>query len=96
MTELTGPVGFASPVIEKKISTRRAGVELLATAALAVCLVVAATAVSIGIAHAQALGAVNHPRAAPLMLGAILGFGLLAGVTGLAALARHGCRLSRQ
>jgi hypothetical protein len=58
MTELTGMVGFASPTTAKNGSRRRTvGVELLATLALAVSLVVAATAVSIGMARAQALHA---------------------------------------
>jgi hypothetical protein len=55
MTELTGMVGFASPISEKRFSRRRTvGIELLATVALAVSLVIAATAVSIGMARAQA------------------------------------------
>ena len=55
MTELTGRVGFASPIAELTYSKRRnAGVELIATVALAISLVVAATAVSIGMARAQA------------------------------------------
>jgi hypothetical protein len=59
MTELTGMVGFASPREEKTIAKRRRlGVELCATLALAVSLLVAATAVSIGMARAQALHAV--------------------------------------
>jgi hypothetical protein len=54
MTELTGMVGFASPIAEKKLSRRRTlGVELFATLALAVSLIIAATAVSIGMARAQ-------------------------------------------
>jgi len=54
MTELTGKVGYAFPIAEKAIARRRsAGVELIATVALAVCLVVAATAVSIGVARAN-------------------------------------------
>ena len=58
MTELTGMVGFASPITEKRFSRRRhLGVELLATLALAISLVIAATAVSIGMARAQALHA---------------------------------------
>ena len=53
MTELTGMVGFASPNTEKRFSRRRnLGVELLATVALAISLVIAATAVSIGMARA--------------------------------------------
>jgi hypothetical protein len=59
MTELTGKAGFASPIDETTFAKRRrAGVELFATLALAVSLLVAATAVSIGMAHAQALHAV--------------------------------------
>jgi hypothetical protein len=59
MTELTGMVGFASPNIEKTFAKRRRiGVEMFATVALAVSLVVAATAVSISMARAQALHAV--------------------------------------
>jgi hypothetical protein len=58
MTELTGMVGFASPITEQKFSRRRnLGVELLATVALAISLVIAATAVSIGMARAQTLRA---------------------------------------
>ncbi len=58
MTELTGMVGFASPVKDKIFAKRRrAGVELLATIALADSLAVAATAVSIGVARAQSLHA---------------------------------------
>ena len=59
MTELTGKAGFASPTDEKTFAKRRrAGVEMFATLALAVSLLVAATAVSIGMARAQALHAV--------------------------------------
>jgi len=54
MTELTGKVGFASPIAHKSFASRRRGIELFATVALAVSLVVAATAVSIGMARAQA------------------------------------------
>ena len=55
MTPLTGKVGFVSPITERRFSKRQnAGVELIATLALAVSLVVAATAVSIGMARAQA------------------------------------------
>jgi hypothetical protein len=55
MTELTGKVGFGSPISDKTFAKRRrAGVELFATLALAISLVIAATAVSIGMARAQA------------------------------------------
>jgi len=54
MTELTARVGFGSPITEQTIVTRRrASVELFATLALAVSLIIAATAVSIGMARAQ-------------------------------------------
>jgi len=51
MTELTGKVGFASPVSETRLSRRRIlGIELIAAVALTVCLIIAVTAVSIGMA----------------------------------------------
>jgi hypothetical protein len=63
MTELTGTVGFASPIAEKSLSRRRTrGVELIATLALVVSLIVAATAVSIGMARAQALASCPATR----------------------------------
>ena len=94
MTELTGKVGFASPNIENKFSTRRtAGVELIATMALAISLIIAATAVSIGVARAQALDAVTGGDGASLGLGILFGL-LLAGMGGLTALAVRGRRSS--
>jgi hypothetical protein len=96
MTELTGMVGFASPVTEKKFSKRRyAGIELLATVALAVSLVIAATAVSIGMAHAQAFGTDHHGDGTPLAIAIFFGL-LLAGMGGLAAIAARERRSSRQ
>lgn len=60
MTEVTVMIGFASPREKKTIAKRRRlGVELCATLALAASLLVAATAVSIGMARAQALHAVS-------------------------------------
>jgi hypothetical protein len=54
MIELTGKVGFASSVSDRTFAKRRrAGVGLFATLALAISLVIAATAISIG-ACAQA------------------------------------------
>ncbi len=56
MTELAGNVGCTSPRTVRKFSRRRIRrIELLATVALAVSLIVAATAVSIGMARAQIL-----------------------------------------
>ena len=46
MTKLIGPAGFASPVSTKRIKhCRLLGIELFATVALAVSLMIAATAV---------------------------------------------------
>jgi len=59
---LTERVGFASPIAERKILRRRRSVELLATVTLAVSLVIAGTAVSIGMARAQALHTPSHSR----------------------------------
>lgn len=94
MTELTGKVGFASPATEKKFTKRRAGIELLATVALAVSLVIAATAVSIGMARAQAAGAVPHSHGAPLAIAVFLGL-VLAGMGGLTAIAARERQLPR-
>ncbi len=87
MTELTGKVGFASPVSEKRLTRRRIlGVELIATVALAVCLIIAATAVSIGMARAQAFADISrHDHAS---FAAALFFGaLMVGMGGLTAMA---------
>jgi hypothetical protein len=67
MTELPGNVGFASPMTERELSsTRNVAVELLATVALAVSLVIAGTAVSIGMARAQVLhAAIGHSALMP-------------------------------
>jgi len=74
MTELTGKVGFASPIAEKTLSRRRTvRVELIATVALAVSLIIAATAVSIGMAGAQALHAVGNGNRVPVSVAAFLG-----------------------
>jgi prepilin signal peptidase PulO-like enzyme (type II secretory pathway) len=86
MTELTGKVGFASSVSTKRITRCRIlGVELFATLALVVCLIIAATAVSIGMARAQALATIDRhdhtPFAVALFFGAVM-----AGMGGLTAM----------
>lgn len=58
MTELTGMVGFSSHIAEKRRAKRHTRLELIATVALAVSLIVAATAVSIGMARARTLGVI--------------------------------------
>jgi hypothetical protein len=86
MTELTGKVGYASPVSTKRITRCRIlGVELFATMALVVCLIIAVTAVSIGMARAQAFATIDRhdhtPFAVALFFGAVM-----AGMGGLTAI----------
>lgn len=86
MSELTGMVGFAAPVVGKPLSRRRnLYIELIATTALAVSLIVAATAVSIGVARAHTLGAIRESEGAPIAVALCLG-AAAAGVAGLTAL----------
>jgi hypothetical protein len=73
----TGQVGFGSPMTENGFAKRRRlGVELFATLALAVSLMIAATAVSIGMARAQtfhAAGTFNTaPESGTSLLGSVL------------------------
>ena len=87
MTELTGKVGFASPVSERRLSRRRIlGVELIAAVALTVCLIVAVTAVSIGMARAQALATIDRHDHTPFVVALFFG-ALMAGMGGLTAIA---------
>ncbi len=85
MTELTGKVGFASPTaVTNATPCRILGIELLATLALAVSLIVAATTVTIGVARAQAFasfGRGEHAHYAMLVFGAVV-----AGMSGLTAM----------
>jgi uncharacterized membrane protein affecting hemolysin expression len=74
MTELTGTVGFGAPMTEKTFAKRRrAGVELAATLALAVSLMIAATAVSIGMARAQVLHTAHISTQLPVSVAVFLG-----------------------
>ncbi len=87
MTELTGKVGFASPVSERRLSRRRIlGVELIAAVALTVCLIIAVTAVSIGMARAQALANFDRHDHTPFTVALFFG-ALMAGMGGLTAIA---------
>jgi hypothetical protein len=64
MAELTGKPGFAPPRAEKTLSKSRAvGLELIATVALTVSLVVAATAVSMGNRSLTRGDLIAHPSA---------------------------------
>ena len=72
MSEFHGKVGFASPAADSKcVKRRHVAIELIATVALAVSLIIAVTAVSIGAARAQVLGAVAHNKDASLAIGAV-------------------------
>jgi hypothetical protein len=73
MTGLTGMVGFGVPMTEKtSAKSRHAGVELIATLALAVSLLVAATAVSIGMVRARTFHSIDFERCAPFSVAAFL------------------------
>jgi hypothetical protein len=86
MTELTGKVGFASPVSTKRITRCRIlSIELIATLALVVCLIIAATAVSIGMARAQALANIEQHDHTPLAVALFFG-AVMAGMGGLTAM----------
>jgi len=67
---------------EPEISAHRP-IELMATVALALCTLVAVTAVSIGIARADVPGA--EPQSAPFALALFIGL-LLSGMGGLTAI----------
>ena len=86
MTELTGKVGYASPVSTKRITRCRiVGVELIAAMALVVCLIVAVTAVSIGVARAQALANIDRHDHVPFAVALFFG-AMMAGMGGLTAM----------
>ena len=87
MTKLIGPAGFASPVSTKRIKhCRLLGIELFATVALAVSLLIAATAVSIGVARAQAFANFHYGDRAPVAVALIVG-AVMVGVGGPSAIA---------
>jgi len=86
MTELTGKVGYASPVSTKRITRCRIlGVELFATMALVVCLIIAVTAVSIGMARAQAFATIDRHDHTPFAMALFFG-AVMAGMGGLTAM----------
>jgi len=85
MADLTRMAGFSCPTGDKRFSRRWTGIELAATAGLAVSLVIAATAVSIGMAHSQALAAAAHHHGAPLAIATGIGLAVVGG-SGLSAI----------
>ena len=73
MSELAETAGFGAPRTgETCVKRRRIGVELFATIALAVSLIVAATAVSLGVAGAQAGSEVRSGGGIPASAAAFL------------------------
>ena len=83
MTELPGKAGFASPIVGRKC--RILGIELFATLALVVCLIVAATTVTIGVARAQTLA--DFDRGDHAQYAVALFFGaVMVGMGGLTAM----------
>ena len=84
--DLTDGVGFVSPDVRTGAAKRRfARAELIATIALAVCLVVALTAVSIGMARADTLGIIAETESGRLALAIMLGL-IMVGMGGVTAL----------
>jgi hypothetical protein len=98
MSDFYGKVGFASPAADSKCVTRRhAAIELAATVALVVSLIIAVTAVSIGAAHAQVTGAVGQGRGVSVAIAAFLalvvaGIGGMGGLSVMAAKSRRPAR----
>ena len=86
MTELSGKAGFASPIVGRKATRCRIlGIELFATLALVVSLIIAATTVTIGVARAQTFA--NFDRSDHAQYAVALFFGaVMAGMGGLTAM----------
>jgi hypothetical protein len=90
LTELAAKDRITHPFAGARLPSGRAlAVELVATAGLAISLVIAMTAVSIGIARAETFGAIGEPDGASLALALFLGL-LFAGMGGLTALFTYG------
>jgi len=93
--EMTAPVGFARPSAgDKPTSHRVAVLQLVASLALAVSTLVAATVVSIGYARADTLHTIMDASGGRLGVALLLGL-LFAGMGGLTALMARG-RLPRE
>jgi hypothetical protein len=88
-------VGFTSPATEKTFFVHRS-IELAATVGLAVALVIAAAAVSIGMARAEKLGGAAPHHGFPLAIAAAgLGIVVTAGWSGMTALVTRDTKLRR-
>ena len=88
-----GRAGFQRPIASQEMAQQRTTLALIATAALAVSTVVAATVVSIGIARAEMLGAAQNDDAR-LAVAVFLGivFAGMGGLTAVAAFSRARAR----
>jgi hypothetical protein len=94
MIELPGKeVGFTSPATEQKFSLRRTGIEMAAATGLAIALVIAVAAVSIGMARAHAFGGTSHHDGASLAIAAAGLSVVAAGWGGLSALVGRDTKL---
>jgi hypothetical protein len=88
MSEFRREVGFASPAADSKsVKRRHAAVELMATVALGVSLIIAVTAVSIGAARAQVIGAVGQGTGTSLAIAAFVVLVAVGGIGGLRLMA---------
>jgi hypothetical protein len=85
MPELNGRVGFTHPTARKAVKQRVVAIELMAMVGLAVSLVIAVTAVSIGIARADTLGTMTGSDNGAFAVALFLGL-VMAGMGGLTAL----------
>lgn len=86
MRDRIAAIGFQHPMrnIRRLIARRAAFTSLLMTVALVVCIAVALTAVSIGMARAGTLGAMVDGRDGAFAIAAVLAL-LLAGMGGITA-----------
>jgi len=86
-------IGFQHPVrnIRRLMARRVAITELLMIIALAVCLVVALTAVSFGMARADTLGTIADGRGGAIAVATLLAL-LIAGMGGITAVITRGDR----
>jgi hypothetical protein len=86
MAELIERFGFAHPRARTSVKQRVAAIELMAMVGLVVSLVIAVTAVSIGMARAETLGDIHGHDSGAFAVALFLSL-LLAGMGGLTALA---------
>ena len=84
MAELTERVGFTHPHAGMSVKQRVVAVQLMAMVGLVVCLVIAVTAVSIGVARAETLGAFADRGSTSFAVALLLSL-MFAGMGGITA-----------